>query len=186
MITAMQLKAAVAAHQAGQDIEIDVGGCIGLKLRIRPSGVASWTLRYRLPGGHKRKTLGRYPQIGLAVARDMARKTLTEAKKPLFALGPNRLSEIPKRLWPRCTGIYFTSCGDYIKIGFASNIAARLRQLSTAAPTPLRLLAHMPGSIELEQRIHARFVDARVHREWFRPAFPLLAFIEELQQPQEE
>jgi integrase len=44
----------------------------GLALRITPSGIKSWTLRYRLPTGErKRITLGGYPAMSLSKARDM-------------------------------------------------------------------------------------------------------------------
>jgi integrase len=43
----------------------------GLALRITPSGIKSWTLRYRLPTGErKRITLGAYPAMSLSKARD--------------------------------------------------------------------------------------------------------------------
>jgi integrase len=43
----------------------------GLALRIAPSAAKSWTLRYRLPSGErKRITLGNYPAMSLAKARD--------------------------------------------------------------------------------------------------------------------
>jgi hypothetical protein len=43
----------------------------GLALRIAPSAIKSWTLRYRLPTGErKRITLGNYPAMSLSKARD--------------------------------------------------------------------------------------------------------------------
>jgi integrase len=43
----------------------------GLALRITPRGIKSWTLRYRLPTGErKRITLGKYPAMSLSKARD--------------------------------------------------------------------------------------------------------------------
>lgn len=46
----------------------------GLCLRMSPSGKATWTLRYRPQGStsFKRLTLGRYPEIGVALARERA------------------------------------------------------------------------------------------------------------------
>ena len=49
----------------------------GLALRIMPSGAKSWTLRYRLPtGDRKRITLGNHPAVSLSQARDRALATL--------------------------------------------------------------------------------------------------------------
>lgn len=52
--------------------------CPGLQLRVKPSGVKSWTLRYRAPTGQRRVTLGRYPVIGLSKARSEARRLIGE------------------------------------------------------------------------------------------------------------
>lgn len=76
MITARALEVAIAARQAGQELALAVGGCPGLKLRVKPSGAASWSLRYRVPTGQKRVTIGRYPDMSLAAARTEGRKVL--------------------------------------------------------------------------------------------------------------
>ncbi len=45
----------------------------GLVLRVTRSGAKSWCLRYRSgDGGSRRATLGRYPEMGLATAREEA------------------------------------------------------------------------------------------------------------------
>ena len=47
----------------------------GLIFRLAPSGAKSWSLRYVIKSGeHRRKTLGKFPAIGLAAARNAARK----------------------------------------------------------------------------------------------------------------
>jgi hypothetical protein len=44
-------------------------------LRVSPAGAKSWSTRYRDAGGkQRRKTIGSFPGIGLAEARDRARK----------------------------------------------------------------------------------------------------------------
>jgi integrase len=55
-------------------IEIPDKHCRGLSLRITAAGVKTWTFRYRdrITGKVERKTLGRYPDIPLARARDLA------------------------------------------------------------------------------------------------------------------
>ena len=62
-----------------KDVEIQVTGATGLRLRIKPSGAKSWTLRYRLKDTKERKryTLGSYgKETGLAWARSEAAKIL--------------------------------------------------------------------------------------------------------------
>ncbi|WP_289242050.1 Arm DNA-binding domain-containing protein [Delftia sp.] len=46
----------------------------GLTFTLSASGTATWVLRYRLAGGRRREvTIGNYPDIGLAGAREKAR-----------------------------------------------------------------------------------------------------------------
>jgi integrase len=55
---------------AGRDVYIDTDG---LELRVSPDGRKSWSVRYRLKGGErKRETYGVYPALGLADARRRA------------------------------------------------------------------------------------------------------------------
>lgn len=44
----------------------------GLTFTLSSKGTAAWTLRYRLAGKQKEKTLGRYPDISLGRARELA------------------------------------------------------------------------------------------------------------------
>jgi len=44
----------------------------GLTFTLSAKGTAAWTLRYRLAGKQKELTLGRYPELSLSEARQMA------------------------------------------------------------------------------------------------------------------
>jgi integrase len=57
-------------------LEIPDGLLSGLYLVVQPSGAKSWAIRYRADGKSAKLTLGRYPAIELAKARDMAREKL--------------------------------------------------------------------------------------------------------------
>lgn len=48
----------------------------GLELRVRPDGVKSWSLRYRIAGQQRRLKLGPYPRVSLAKAREFANREL--------------------------------------------------------------------------------------------------------------
>jgi Arm DNA-binding domain len=48
----------------------------GMYLIVQPSGARSWAVRYRHDGRPRKLTLGSYPAIGLATARDLAREAL--------------------------------------------------------------------------------------------------------------
>lgn len=51
---------------------------LGLCITIRPSGAASFCLRYRRDGLQRRLTLGKFPGVGVEAARKAARKFLGE------------------------------------------------------------------------------------------------------------
>lgn len=78
--------------------------------------------------------------------------------------------------------VYFIQRGEGgpIKIGAASNPAARLSTLQTGSPEPLRLLAATPGSLDDEAALHERFASARLSGEWFEPTADLIALIEQV------
>jgi len=50
----------------------------GLQFVLQPSGAASWAFRFRWGGKTAKLTLGPYPAIGLAQARDLARKAAAD------------------------------------------------------------------------------------------------------------
>jgi integrase len=56
--------------------EIPDGAIAGLYLLVQPSGSKSWAVRYRRQGKPAKLTLGPYPRLGLAEARQAARETL--------------------------------------------------------------------------------------------------------------
>jgi integrase len=52
----------------------------GLYLIVQPTGRKAWAVRYRSGTKHRRMRLGAYPALGLADARDKARKVQAEAE----------------------------------------------------------------------------------------------------------
>ena len=52
----------------------------GLYLIVQPSGKKGWQVRYRHGGKHRRMSLGKFPMIGLADARERAREVLIAAQ----------------------------------------------------------------------------------------------------------
>ncbi len=70
-----------------------------------------------------------------------------------------------------------------IKIGYAADVAKRVRTLQTGNPTPLQLVGAIPGTMTDESRYHRRFAAFRVHpdrREWFRADAELVAAVNAL------
>lgn len=61
--------------------EIPDSFCTGLYLTVQPSGKKGWQVRYRHGGVHRRMTLGGYPVLSLADARQRARDALAAASE---------------------------------------------------------------------------------------------------------
>lgn len=73
--------------------------------------------------------------------------------------------------------VYYIRIDDTIKIGYAKNVASRMR----AYPPSATLLAVEPGTKKLERARHNHFHAYLAHgREWFRPSDELLTWIETL------
>lgn len=80
---------------------------------------------------------------------------------------------------PRKAGwIYVIQSGEFIKIGFATDVAKRVRGLETGSPHPIAVLHEMRGTLEDEARFHGRFASYRVRGEWFRKDGDLAAWME--------
>jgi integrase len=87
-LTAVQVE---QAKPSAKRIELRDGLTPGMSLIIQPSGKKSWALRYWHEGKFFKHTLGGFPAVGLAAARDLAR----DARKKV-ASGVNPVIE--KRL----------------------------------------------------------------------------------------
>ena len=74
----------------GKRVERFDAGAPGLALRITEKGVKSWSVYYWLDGKHQRLTLGTWPEIGVAVAREQARVIKSRAKA---SVNPKRARE---------------------------------------------------------------------------------------------
>lgn len=64
--------------------------------------------------------------------------------------------------------VYFIQCEQFVKIGRASDVEARLRGLQKTMPFTLRLLATEEGGEPRETDLHVRFAALRHRGEWFR------------------
>ena len=87
-------KVSIDKASAGQDRKETPDGSVpGLYLVVQPSGVKSFALRYRYGGKSKKLTLGRYPTLSLADARQKAR----QAKEQLsYGNNPARSTDNPE------------------------------------------------------------------------------------------
>jgi len=76
------------------------------------------------------------------------------------------------------TGIYFVVGAEWVKIGYSRSPVARLTHLQQASPYELRIVLVLPGGIEREPEVHARFAEQRERGEWFRLEGALREFLE--------
>lgn len=64
-----------------------------------------------------------------------------------------------------------------IKIGISNHPVARLAEMQQVCPARLEILAVAPGGARTEKRYHERFLEHRLHGEWFRRNPELLKLI---------
>lgn len=76
--------------------EIPDSLCTGLYLTVQPSGKKGWQVRYRHGGTHRRMSLGAYPVLSLADARQRARDMLAAATEGRDPAGEVKAAKAPK------------------------------------------------------------------------------------------
>lgn len=76
--------------------EIPDSLCTGLYLTVQPSGKKGWQVRYRHGGTHRRMSLGAYPVLSLADARQRARDMLAAATEGRDPAGEIKAAKAPK------------------------------------------------------------------------------------------
>lgn len=77
--------------------------------------------------------------------------------------------------------VYFVECParGLIKIGFATDLSARIRTMRTSATDEIRLIGSFEGTRRTERALHARFLQSRKFGEWFEDGPDLRAYIDE-------
>lgn len=76
--------------------EIPDSLCTGLYLVLQPTGRKGWQVRYRHGGVHRRMTLGGYPILSLAEARQRARAALASAAEGRDPAAEVKAAKAPK------------------------------------------------------------------------------------------
>jgi hypothetical protein len=139
----------------------------------RPS--VRYQLRRRVEGG---VFYARFCRDGVAVERSTGERdrSLAEAAAGRFFLEASGSEPTPGQ--PET--VYFIAAErlHLVKIGRASNVSARLRQLRQIIPLRLALLGTVPGGAAVEAALHRRFAHLREHGEWFRAGEDLLDVVQ--------
>lgn len=73
--------------------------------------------------------------------------------------------------------VYFVQSQEYVKIGYSSRPATRVRSLQTSSPQIIKVLLFMPGSPATERAFHGIFSPYHCLNEWYRLEGDLLAFV---------
>jgi integrase len=120
-LTDATIRTAVA--EPGKRLELRDDAEPGLILRVTDGGIRSWSVRYRNAAGEqRRKSLGRFPAIGLARARQLAReaKGETATGTDVVALERARKAEERRQRLHTFSGlapVYFAACRDGLHRG---------------------------------------------------------------------
>lgn len=94
----------------------------GLYLEVRPNGSKAWYYKYRFAGSEKRLSLGNWPEISLAEARDLRdqnRKMLRSGEDPLHK---RKMVKIAARL--SADNSFQSVAEDFIAVKFVGNLKA--------------------------------------------------------------
>lgn len=67
-----------------------------------------------------------------------------------------------------------------IKIGCSNDVERRLKTYCSWSPVRLEVIVSVPGSFDLERKLHELFASAHSHLEWFHPVHELLVGVEAL------
>lgn len=76
--------------------------------------------------------------------------------------------------------VYFIRCGDMVKIGYSGTVSSRYTNIKVSSPHQTELLGTVPGSNELERKLHRRFSEYHARGEWFRIEGKLASFLKRL------
>lgn len=126
------------------------------------------SVTYRTPEGkRKRRSVNRPSQREATEALKWLRATTGPNGEIREALPHLELMRTRTNHVGGCVYLVEATGIDKVKIGFATNLADRLRNLQTACPVPLKLLAVVAGGDEVELELHRRFAHLRSHGEWF-------------------
>ncbi len=78
----------------------------------------------------------------------------------------------------RPQSVYFIADAyGHVKIGYATSVQDRFRDLQVAHASELTILLDIPGGPKLEKELHQRFADHRVRGEWFALSSEILEYI---------
>ncbi len=111
--------------------------------------------------------------------RQLERRGLCLAERP--APGTEWATIRPARA-PVVAGVYFLGCGEFIKIGCASDVQCRVVEFALYNPNEVELLTYeaiydKAARHARERELHRQFRSHRHRLEWYRPAPAIIEHI---------
>ena len=106
----------------------------GLTFTLSSNGTAAWILRYYITGKRKEISLGRYPDVSLGEARQIASQKRAQVQQGVdVAREKQKTKQEANRLWTfeRLTGNYLDMAAEHLS---ANTIAGRRQQLRDYVP----------------------------------------------------
>lgn len=139
------------------------------------------------------RELAELPYAQVLQTKELGRVAIREIDAELIRIGlrpyqvPSVVDYRPvEKPWvqPSTTGVYFWTCGTWVKIGWALNIRKRIQGLAAATPYPASLEAVIrtptkEDAQRLERELHVRFRHLRHRGEWFKQDPAIWACLEE-------
>ena len=101
------------------------------------------------------------------------------SRKEMVSIG----KQFGKRILIRDKDLYIIQCLETqrVKIGISDNVVSRFESIRTMSPTKLSILKVIEyGGLGLEQHLHKKFGEYRLHGEWFEYNGELKKFIEDI------
>jgi len=130
------------------------------------------------PTGKKESIGDKYSPLFLTVfttqmdIREMSRKLNTE----LDCVVNNKSSNTKDG----CVYFLLGRKSKRLKIGHSFHVPSRVKALQSSSPEELVVIKTIPGSQQLETRLHKKFAHLRLHGEWFRATTEIMEYIQSL------
>jgi integrase len=99
--------------------EISDAKITGLKLIVQPSGSKSWAFRYSFAGQRRKLTIGSYPAIGVADARQKALEAASQVEK---GVDPGATKAAAKHAVPNVDGLIETVADAFVELYAKPNL----------------------------------------------------------------
>ena len=135
--------------------EISDDGCRGLLLRVSPRGERVWCVRIMVNGKRKRDTIGAYPLVSLAEARERATDIVAAAREGVSADVLERRRKAQRMTLEEAHGEYLQQVRPGLAPDYADIKAALIR--NHVPPTLKQKLVRHITRADLDANRHTLF-----------------------------